>query len=282
MSYWMKRSLTVLILLSTPLIAAAQEQEYCLDRASEAAYEECLQMRFDHADGALNLLYQQALSVIEDLEGASQEEVRPEEWRTALREAQRAWVAFKEAECEKLAPREHWMMWNEEHAKMICRIRLTEARVRDLAAHYNLSANPTAGAYSEIIQAKGVDGLDRRTLERFGQAVERHDWEEVRSMFNEESYLDQRDGFGLEDAQIILETLGIEGNLRSGDEDEENVYAARLNRIAEIVITKAAYDDSQTLTVEGFIMLYDGSEHRFRMHWAERMNGGLEVVVPVG
>lgn len=240
-------------------------------------------MRFNHADGALNLLYQQALGVIEDLEGASQEEVRPEEWRTALREAQRAWIAFKEAECEKLAPREHWMMWNEEHAKMICRIRLTEARARDLAAHYNLSADPAAGAYSEIMQAEGVYGLARRTLERFGLAVERHDWEEVRSMFNEENYLEQRDGFGLEDAQIILETLGIEGHLRfDGEEEEDNIYDARLSRIAEIVITKAAYDDARMMTVEGIIVLYDGREHPFTMLWAERMNGRLEVVVPVG
>jgi len=273
----------VLLLLGMPLTTVAQEQKYCLDRASEAAYEECLQMRFNHADGALNLVYQQALGSIENLEDATLKEVHPKIWQEALREAQRAWVAFKKAECERLAPHENWMMWNTEHAKMMCRIRLTEARTRDLAAHYNLSADPAAGAYGEIIQVEDVYGLNRRTLERFGQAVERHDWEEVRSMFNEENYLEQRDGFGLSDAQIILETLGIEGNLQSdSDEDEENVYDARLSRIAEIIITKAAFDDSRMMTVEGSIILYDGSEHRFSMLWAERMNGGIEVVVPVG
>jgi uncharacterized protein YecT (DUF1311 family) len=283
----MKTCLCILLLLgSTALTIVAQEADYCLDRASEAAYNECLELRYLHTDGALNLLYQQALGMIDDLEAVSEEEAQPEAWRTALRAAQRAWIAFKDAECETLAPLESWMApqddWlilNDEQAKLLCRIRLTEARVQDIAAHYNLTAEPAARAYSDIVQTEAVSGLARRTLQRFGEGLERHDWEEVLSFFNEENYLDQRDGLGLSDAQIMLETLGVKGGLAG---EKTDTHQERLNRIADVIISETTYDDARGMTVKGVVRLNDGSEHAFQMYWSEGMTGRLEVVVPVG
>jgi hypothetical protein len=79
------------------------------------------------------------------------------------------------------------------------------------------------------------------------------------------------------------ETLGIEGGLHSDSDDaEENVYYHRLSSIFEIVITMLPTAMLAAWRSKGFMMRYDGSEHRFKMHWAERMNGSIEVVAPVG
>lgn len=265
------------LLAGTWIAAPALAQEYCLDSASEAAYEACLERRFQQADQALNRIYQEALRAIDQLEGTAQE-VQPDAWRAALREAQRAWIAFKEAECDGLALHENWEWWSPDDAVVDCRIRVTDARASELAARYGVSAE---GTYADVIRTDAIGGLERRTLERFGAAIERHDWDEVRSMFDEDGYLEQREAMGLEDDQILLETLGFENNLRTGPDDDA-AFQTRLNRIAEFVVTDAAYDDSRSLTVKGFVVLRDGSEVPFTMYWAERMNGGIEVVVPVG
>lgn len=263
------------LLASACFVVPAHAQEYCLDSASEEAHAACMNLRFKQADEALNTIYQEAMRAIRLHEGTPHEtEAQPAAWRAALRDAQRAWIAFKDAECDGVAPHENWTLWDRDDAVMTCRIRLTDARAAELSAHYRVSAT---GNYVEMIQTEDLDPLERRTLERFGAAVERHDWEEVRSMFDEVGYIDQRDSFGLSDAQILAESMGFEYALP----DNES-FTTRLNHIAEFAITDAVYNDAQLLTIRGFVLMDDGEALPFTMFWRARMNGGIEAVVPAG
>jgi len=60
----------------------------CADAATTAQMQECLGERLDEADGALNRAYRDAMDTLDQAR------------RTRLREAQRAWIAFRDASAQ--------------------------------------------------------------------------------------------------------------------------------------------------------------------------------------
>lgn len=81
--------MTIPALLTLTFAASAQDEEAqtCPDAVSTVDIVECLGELYEGEDARLNTAYRAA---IEPLEG---------EQRTLLRDAQRAWVAFRDANC---------------------------------------------------------------------------------------------------------------------------------------------------------------------------------------
>ena len=81
--------LAALLVICTPAFLAAQEDgEFCPQGRTQLDMNLCAGEELARADSLLNLRYQEVLRVIEE------HRVEP------LREAQRAWIRFRDAECE--------------------------------------------------------------------------------------------------------------------------------------------------------------------------------------
>jgi uncharacterized protein YecT (DUF1311 family) len=81
--------LAALVLAGTPALLAAQDdEEFCPDGRTQYEMNACAAEKLARADSLLNHSYQQLLRVIEP------------DRVDALREAQRAWIRFRDAECE--------------------------------------------------------------------------------------------------------------------------------------------------------------------------------------
>lgn len=78
------------LLLAAPAVLGAQEREFCPEGRTQADLTACAAEELARADTRLNERYQQLLR-----------ELAPEPNRVeALREAQRAWIRFRDAECD--------------------------------------------------------------------------------------------------------------------------------------------------------------------------------------
>ncbi len=95
----------MMVLLSIALAAVAQPmtEAECADAASQAAMNACAAQAFERADAELNALYRRLIDGARENDrspdnGRVEGDDRPGEEAT-LREAQRAWVAFRDAHC---------------------------------------------------------------------------------------------------------------------------------------------------------------------------------------
>jgi uncharacterized protein YecT (DUF1311 family) len=88
---------TAFALCLMPLAAAAQEVD-CSNQVTQLDMNQCSYEEWQAADAELNRVYRDALNAVQardrdyPLEGASEED--------RLRAAQRAWVAFRDANCD--------------------------------------------------------------------------------------------------------------------------------------------------------------------------------------
>ena len=123
-----------LLLLLLPLPAAAYAQDDpCADAESTVAINECLREIYRQADAELNRVYQGALKHID---AADYMPARTrQDWKQKLREAQRHWVAFKEADCNLLYL-EWWQGSGANAAALGCLIGKTETRTTELKERY--------------------------------------------------------------------------------------------------------------------------------------------------
>lgn len=121
------------LLVAGPAMAA--EKIDC--SAPQATHDQlfCGEKDLEIADAALNKAYKQALARI----AASVDQEKPydaKSWEAALRTAQRAWVAFREADCKGDLP----FLWTGGTATgpavLSCLIDMTKARTRDLVDRY--------------------------------------------------------------------------------------------------------------------------------------------------
>ena len=82
--------------------ARADEPVDCANATSTYEINACADKDLAKADAALNAAYQKALAKI----AASDQEkpYDPKSWEEALRASQRAWVAFRDADCKGLVP----------------------------------------------------------------------------------------------------------------------------------------------------------------------------------
>lgn len=96
----------------------------------------CADQDFKAADAKLNATYKTALAHI-----GARDLAKPydsQSWESALRESQRAWVAFRDADCKGAVPMEWSGGTGTTTAVLGCMTGMTEARSKDLAARYGI------------------------------------------------------------------------------------------------------------------------------------------------
>lgn len=106
----------------------------CSNPMSTYEINVCSEKEFEKADADLNAAYRQALAAV-----AASDSAKPydrKSWEEALRTSQRAWVAFRDAECKGLIPMEWQGGTGTTGAELGCMTQLTSARTKELRERY--------------------------------------------------------------------------------------------------------------------------------------------------
>lgn len=127
----------LLVLALANVAPARSEDDPPIDCTNAMATHEmnaCAEKDLEKADAELNAVYKKALAAIPEM--ATDEPYDAKSWETALRESQRAWVAFRDAECSKHVP----MFWTGGSGATVeilgCIREKTEARTKELKERY--------------------------------------------------------------------------------------------------------------------------------------------------
>lgn len=117
--------------------ADAQPKVDCSNAISTYEMNECAGRDFEQADGELNRVYKEALKSIPEM-AVEEPRFNARNWEAALRASQRAWIAFRDAECEEHVPM-FWTGGTGTTADVIgCKTEKTEARTKELKQRYEI------------------------------------------------------------------------------------------------------------------------------------------------
>lgn len=103
----------------------------CSHAKSGVEMNDCAGREFAAVDGVLNETYQKVLAAIGQAGGSPP--YTAAEWEKQFRASQRAWVAFRDADCKDLVPMEWSGGSGTSYAVLDCMIELTRARTQTLA-----------------------------------------------------------------------------------------------------------------------------------------------------
>ena len=127
--------LALLVALAPPA-RAAEPQANCDSPMSTAEINICSDREYAKADQALNAVFKKALDKIAKSGGSPPYDARS--WEAALRASQRAWIAFRDADCKGDAPM-HWSGGSGTTAAVLgCMTEMTNARTKELAGRYEV------------------------------------------------------------------------------------------------------------------------------------------------
>jgi len=126
--------LAAVMLLAPAAFAQAQDSVDCANANSTIEMNYCAEQDYDAADDALNEAYQNALAIIKDSDNPPPYDSKS--WEEELRKAQRAWIAFRDAECKGLVPMEWSGGTGTTLAVLNCLTRLTRYRTATLRERY--------------------------------------------------------------------------------------------------------------------------------------------------
>ena len=120
------------VLLFGVVPALAAEPDVDCDKAmSTPELNQCADATLQAADAKLNAMYQKALAVIRKTK--SEQPYDRKSWEEALKVSQRAWLAYRDADCDGLVP----MSWGggtgTTSAVLWCKTEKTETRTKELA-----------------------------------------------------------------------------------------------------------------------------------------------------
>lgn len=126
----------VIPMLSVPLPARAADDAPidCGNAISTFELNACADKDFNAADAALNSTYQKALKAIPEI--ATEAPYDAKGWEAALRASQRAWVAYRDAECNNHTAM-FWTGGTGATGEILgCMTEKTKARTKELSEHY--------------------------------------------------------------------------------------------------------------------------------------------------
>jgi uncharacterized protein YecT (DUF1311 family) len=107
----------------------------CSEGTSTVEISQCFERELTRADAELNRAYQVALK------GARDDSALPAtlkgKWEAALRDAQRKWVTFRDADCKELIGYEWYGGTGMGSAVLSCMVEKTKARSKELLARYD-------------------------------------------------------------------------------------------------------------------------------------------------
>ncbi len=128
-------ALMALSLLSITVPVKAQDIDVDCDNASSnVEMTHCGWQEFERADEKLNAIYQEAISHIRAT--GSDLPAGAEEWEKKLRETQRAWVTFRDLNCDELIRIEWGGGSGTSLATATCRTEMTKSRITTLRERY--------------------------------------------------------------------------------------------------------------------------------------------------
>lgn len=114
--------------------AAVGQEVNCDNRSTQFEMNVCAARDFQKADRKLNEIYQAIIARNGRQANAASEEAK--EWVAALRMSQRAWVAFRDADCDGLVGRDWFDGSGQPMAVNGCKADLTRRRTKDLVERY--------------------------------------------------------------------------------------------------------------------------------------------------
>jgi uncharacterized protein YecT (DUF1311 family) len=132
------RAVLFLIVSAAPALAQGREPRHQPDCSGGSNVEitRCTSRAYETADGELNRVFQAVLA-----ESRRSQDVPPAErprWEQTLRDAQRAWIAYRDADCCGLIRHEWQGGSGASAAKSGCLYDRTVERTNELTARYNV------------------------------------------------------------------------------------------------------------------------------------------------
>jgi uncharacterized protein YecT (DUF1311 family) len=106
----------------------------CANASSTVEMNYCAERDFTEADRVLNQAYSRALAEIAASDNPAP--YAPAAWEKELRASQRAWIAFRDADCKGVVPMEWSGGTGTNSAVLGCMVALTKTRAKDLAERY--------------------------------------------------------------------------------------------------------------------------------------------------
>ncbi len=123
------------VLFAAPATAQAPSKVDCENALSTVEMNFCALRDFEKADADLNAAYKSALGDIPEM--ATDAPFDAKSWAEALRKSQRAWLAYRDAECKDHVPM-HWSGGTGTNADVLgCMETLTQARTKQLRDRYD-------------------------------------------------------------------------------------------------------------------------------------------------
>lgn len=107
----------------------------CTNAATTYEMNQCADRDFQAADAQMNKSYQKALANVQNSDLAPPYDAKS--WEAAMRAAQRAWVAYRDADCKDLMPMEWSGGTGTTGAVLGCMTEKTLQRTKDLEDRYN-------------------------------------------------------------------------------------------------------------------------------------------------
>jgi len=111
----------------------ADAETPCADADTTVAMRECLDKEYIRADAALNAVWKKVMAQVSAADHLPAKEAK--EWKDELLASQRAWIQFKEHDCDA-AGFEWYGGTGAPGAILSCLLEHTEARTSDLKARY--------------------------------------------------------------------------------------------------------------------------------------------------
>lgn len=123
-------------LFATTVPALADDRINCAEQNTTVEINFCAEKDFKAADSRLNAAYKKVLAQIaeRDLDGPYDRR----SFEEAMRKSQRAWVAFRDAECRGVVPMDWSGGSGTTAAVLMCLTDMTTARTKDFVDRYNL------------------------------------------------------------------------------------------------------------------------------------------------
>lgn len=114
--------------------AAAADKVDCANALSTVEMNICAGQDFERADARLNAVYADALAHVRTRDLPPPFDAK--RWESALRSAQRAWIEWRDADCEALVPIEWSGGTGTTVAVLTCKTEKTEQRAKELTTRY--------------------------------------------------------------------------------------------------------------------------------------------------
>lgn len=124
----------VMMTCSVAALADEAPKINCENATATVELNFCAERDFDAADAELNKVYAEALKAIPDM--ATEAPYDAKGWEAALRASQRAWVAYRDAECNDHVAM-FWTGGSGATSDIIgCKEEMTRARTKELKERY--------------------------------------------------------------------------------------------------------------------------------------------------